>query len=47
MNKHLKIKSFQETLNAGMCGPASLKIVFDYYGVKKGEVRLNQQTGCK
>jgi len=40
MKKMLKIKPFQETLNAGMCGPASLKIVFDYYGVKKSEKEL-------
>ena len=33
--KMLKIKPFQETLNAGMCGPASLKILLSYYGVKK------------
>jgi len=36
----LKIKPFQETLNASMCGPASLKIVLDYYGVKKSEKEL-------
>ncbi len=27
MKKILNVKPFQETLNAGMCGPASLKIV--------------------
>lgn len=36
----LKIKPFQETLNAGMCGPASLKIVLDYYGIEKSEKEL-------
>lgn len=36
----LKIKPFQETLNAGMCGPASLKIVLDYYGMEKSEKEL-------
>jgi len=46
MNKHLKIKSFQETLNAGMCGPASLKIVFDYYGVNKSEKEIAELTGA-
>jgi len=33
----LKVKSFQETLHADMCGPASLKIVLDYYGIEKSE----------
>lgn len=36
----LKIKPFQETLNASMCGPASLKIVLDYYGLEKSEKEL-------
>lgn len=40
MKKMLKIKPFQETLYAGMCGPASLKIVLDYYGVEKSEKEL-------
>jgi len=38
--KILEIKPFQETLNAGMCGPASLKIVLDYYGLEKSEKEL-------
>lgn len=38
--KHLNVKSFQETLGAGMCGPASLKIIFSYYGVNKSEKEL-------
>ena len=33
----LSVKSFQETLYQSMCGPASLKMVFDYYGIKKSE----------
>jgi ABC-type bacteriocin/lantibiotic exporter with double-glycine peptidase domain len=40
MKKMLKIKPFQETLNAGICGSASLKIVLDYYGLKKSEKEL-------
>lgn len=40
MKRMLKLKPFQETLNAGMCGPASLKIVLDYYGVEKSEKEL-------
>ncbi len=38
--KFLDIKPFQETLNAGMCGPASLKIVLSFYGVDKTEQEL-------
>lgn len=40
----LDVKSFQETLNADMCGPASLKIVMDYYGVNKSEKELAELT---
>lgn len=40
MKKMLRIKPFQETLNVSMCGPASLKIVLDYYGFKKSEKEL-------
>ena len=40
MNIQLNVKPFQETLNAGMCGPASLKIVLDYYEVCKTEAEL-------
>lgn len=36
----LKIKPFQETLYAGMCGPASLKMVLSYYGIEKSEKEL-------
>jgi predicted double-glycine peptidase len=36
----LKIKSFQETLHKGYCGPASLKMIFDYYGVRVSETEL-------
>jgi len=45
LSKHLKVKPFQETLNAGMCGPASLKIVFDYFGVNKSEKELAKLCG--
>lgn len=41
----LKTKPFQETLYASMCGPASLKIVLDYYGIEKSEKEL--ATLCK
>src|SRR3990167_4166785 len=40
----LKVKPFQETLQADMCGPASLKIVMDYYGVNKSEKELAELT---
>ncbi len=36
----LKVKPFQETLHANTCGPASLKIVLDYYGTYKTEKEL-------
>lgn len=36
----LKVKPFQETLGTSMCGPASLKIVLDYYGIGKSEKEL-------
>ncbi|MDO8486404.1 MAG: cysteine peptidase family C39 domain-containing protein [Candidatus Staskawiczbacteria bacterium] len=38
-NKLLKVKPFRETFRGG-CGPASLKIVLDYYGIKKSEKEL-------
>ena len=41
----LPVKPFQETLNAGMCGPASLKIVLAYYGVEKTEQELAELCG--
>lgn len=44
MEKILPVLPFQETLNAGMCGPASLKIVLDYYGVEKSERELASLT---
>ena len=43
MNKILlNVKPFQETLNIDMCGPASLKIVLEYYGINKSEDELAQ-----
>lgn len=36
----LDVKTFQETLHADMCGPASLKIVMDYYGINRNEKEL-------
>lgn len=38
----LNVQPFQETLNEGMCGPASLKIVLSYYGIEKSEKELAQ-----
>jgi ABC-type bacteriocin/lantibiotic exporter with double-glycine peptidase domain len=40
MNIKLDVQPFQETLHADMCGPASLKIVLDYYGINKSEKEL-------
>lgn len=41
----LPINLFQETLHAGMCGPASLKMVLGYYGVEKTEKELAELCG--
>lgn len=41
----LPVKSFQETLNQSMCGPASLKMVFDYYGYEKSEKDIAEMCG--
>lgn len=41
----LSVKPFQETLHAGMCGPASLKMVLAYYGVEKTEAELAKLCG--
>jgi len=45
IKKILKVKPFQEKLNSSYCGPASLKIVLDYYGIKKTEKELAKMTG--
>jgi uncharacterized protein len=44
-DKILKVKSFQETLYSSYCGPASLKIVFNYYGIDKTEKELAKMAG--
>ena len=41
----LSVKSFQEALHAGMCGPASLKMVLAYYGVERTESELAKLCG--
>ena len=38
----LNIKPFQETLNNSYCGPATLKILFGYYGINKSEKELSK-----
>lgn len=43
----LKVKPFQETLHKDMCGPASLKIVLDYYKIVKTEKELAKLAGHK
>lgn len=42
---HLPVFPFQETLHADMCGPASLKIVLDFYGVVKTENEIAEKAG--
>ncbi|MDP3997785.1 MAG: C39 family peptidase [Candidatus Andersenbacteria bacterium] len=41
----LTVKPFQETLHGSYCGPASLKMVLDYYGVAKSEEELARLCG--
>ncbi len=36
----LSIKPFQETLHQGMCGPACLKMVLDYWGIHRTEKEI-------
>ena len=43
--KLLNVKPFQETLFKSMCGPASLKMVFDYYGIEKSEAEIAKLVG--
>ena len=38
MDNLLPVKPFQETLHAGMCGPASLKMILGYYEMEKNFV---------
>lgn len=45
MSNLLPVKPFQETLHAGMCGPASLKMVLEYYGMEKTEDALAELCG--
>ena len=40
----LKVKPFKQT--TGFCGPASLRIVLDYFGIKKSEKELAKLSGC-
>jgi len=40
----IKLKPFRET--PGLCGPASLKMVMDYYGVSVSEAELARLSGA-
>ena len=40
----LNVKPFQETLHSGMCGPASMKMVLEYWGLSKTEKELAELT---
>jgi len=42
----LKVKSFQEKLNSGYCGPASLKMVMSYFGQDYGEDEVALKCNC-
>ena len=39
-NNLLPVKPFQETLHGGFCGPAVIKMVFDFYGINKTEAEV-------
>jgi len=40
----IKLKPFRQT--PGFCGPASLKMIFDYYGISIGEAALAKLCGA-
>jgi ABC-type bacteriocin/lantibiotic exporter with double-glycine peptidase domain len=42
----LLVNPFQETLNQSYCGPATLKMVLDFYGVNKTEDELAELLKC-
>ena len=42
--KLLKLKSFRQS--PGLCGPASLKMVLEYYGIEKSEQELTKMCGA-
>jgi ABC-type bacteriocin/lantibiotic exporter with double-glycine peptidase domain len=44
-SKLLDVKPFQETLYHSYCGPATLKILFNYYGINKTEKELAKVAG--
>ncbi len=37
---YLQVKPFQETLHGSFCGPAVIKMVFDFYGINKTEAEV-------
>lgn len=41
----LNVKPFRQS--SGFCGPASLKMVLEYYGIKKSENELAKLSGAK
>ena len=43
----LDVKPFRETLDADMCGPASLKILLEYYDTIRSEEELAKMAGHK
>lgn len=45
MFKILPIQPFRETLYKGYCGPASLKMILQYYGIEKTEAELVKLMG--
>ena len=40
MSNPLPVGPFQETLHGSFCGPAVIKMVLDFYGIKKTEAKI-------
>ncbi len=47
MKNMLPVKAFQETLHEGMCGPACMKMILDYYGIEKQETEIAKLCGTE
>lgn len=43
----LAVEPFRETPNVGRCGPASLKMILGYFGVRRSEAFLARLAGTK
>ncbi len=43
----LKLKPYEQTKGYSSCGPVSLKIVLEFFGIKKTEKELIELTDCR